>query len=241
MVHQRCFSRYDKSGRGLDTSVDRRTYCPFIYRLVTVVMTSSPPAREPIVFESLSIDGWPLLLLLSGIVGFAAFSWGVRGHFVADQTPAAMKMILALSLVGIAVFLFAIAETKAPDWRRAAGFCLHLLAIVLFSWAVLATRQKRPALAFAGKRPNHVFRQGPYAYIRHPFYTAYLLFWLGCAMATSSLVMLIMFAALVAVYTAAALGEERNFLRSAMRDEYEALRKSAGLFWPKLRLARRQL
>jgi protein-S-isoprenylcysteine O-methyltransferase Ste14 len=192
-------------------------------------------------FESLSIHGWNSLLLLSGLAGFGAFSWGVRGHFVADKTPGAMKMILALSLIGMVVFLIAIAETKAPDWRRAAAFCLHLAAIVLFGWAVLATRQRRPALAFAGKQPDHVFRRGPYAYIRHPFYTAYLLFWLGCALATSSLVMLIMFASLAAIYTIAALGEERHFLRSAMRDEYEAFRKSTGLFWPKLRLARRQL
>jgi protein-S-isoprenylcysteine O-methyltransferase Ste14 len=94
------------------------------------------------------------------------------------------------------VFLFAASETKAPDWRRAAGFCLPLLAIVLFVWAILAARQKRPALAFAGKRPDHVFSWGPYAYIRHPFYTAYLLFWLGCVVATSSLIMVIMFVSL---------------------------------------------
>jgi hypothetical protein len=116
-----------------------------------------------------SIDGWSALLLLSGIAGFGAFSWGVSGHFVADKTPGGMKMILTLSLIGIVVFLFALAETNVPDWRRAAGFSLHLAAIALFGWAVLATRQNRPALAFAGKRPNHVFRWGPYAYIRHPF------------------------------------------------------------------------
>jgi protein-S-isoprenylcysteine O-methyltransferase Ste14 len=188
-----------------------------------------------------SIDGWSSLLLLSGIAAFGTFSWGVRGHFVAEKTPGAMKIILALSLAGIIVFLFAIGQTSAPDWRSPAGFCLHLLAIVLFGWAVLATRQKRPALAFAGDRPDHVSRSGPYAYVRHPFYTAYLLFWLGCAVATSSSAMLIIFLSLAAIYTTAALGEQCNFLRSALHDEYEAYRKETGFFWPKLRLARRQL
>lgn len=189
--------------------------------------------------ESPSIDGWSLLLLLSGIAGSGAFAWAVRGHFVGEKTPAAMRILLALSLAGIVVFLFAIWRISAPDWRRAAGFCLHLSAIALFGWAVLATRQKRPALAFAGDRPDHVFRAGPYSYIRHPFYTSYLLFWLGCAVATSSLVMLTIFLSLAAIYTIAALGEERNFSRSALRDEYQAYRKDAGPFWPKLRLARR--
>jgi protein-S-isoprenylcysteine O-methyltransferase Ste14 len=192
-------------------------------------------------FSAHSIDCWSFLLLLSGIASFGAFSWGVRGHFVGDKTPGATKIIFALSLLAMVVFLFAVSETKAPDWRRAAGFCLHLSAIVLFVWAIHATRQKRPALAFAGKRPNHVFSWGPYAYIRHPFYTAYLLFWLGCVVATSSLLMVIMFASLVAIYTIAALGEERNFLSSSMRDEYDAFRSATGFFWPKFRPARRQL
>jgi protein-S-isoprenylcysteine O-methyltransferase Ste14 len=191
-------------------------------------------------FESLSIDGLSLLLLLSGIGGFGAFSWAVRGHFVGDKAVGAMNIILALSLAGIAVFLFDVSQTSGPDWPQAAGFCLHLLAIVLFGWAVLTTRQNRPALAFAGDQPDRIFRSGPYAYIRHPFYTAYLLFWLGCGVATSSLIMLIIFLSLLAIYTVAALGEERHFLRSALHDEYVAYRRDTGLFWPKLRFARRQ-
>jgi protein-S-isoprenylcysteine O-methyltransferase Ste14 len=187
-----------------------------------------------------SIEMWPLLLSLSVIAGPGSFAWGLRGHFVGDRTPGAVHLINALSVAATAVFLFALWEGDAPDWRRAAGFCLHLLAIALFVWAILATRQNRPALAFAGKRPNHVFSWGPYAYIRHPFYTAYLLFWLGCVVATSSLVMVVLFVSLAAIYTLAALGEERNFLRSSMRDEYEAFRNATGFFWPKLRLARRQ-
>jgi protein-S-isoprenylcysteine O-methyltransferase Ste14 len=196
--------------------------------------------REPNLFESLSIDGWSLLLLLSGIAGSGLFAWGVRGHFVGDKTPGGMQVVVALSFVGSAVFLFDLWETSASDWARAAGFCLHLLAIALFGWAVLATRQNRPALAFAGDHPARIFRSGPYAYIRHPFYTSYLLFWLGCAVATSSLIMLIIFLSLAAIYTVAALGEQRDFSRSSLHHEYEAYQRDTGLFWPKLRPARPQ-
>jgi protein-S-isoprenylcysteine O-methyltransferase Ste14 len=191
-------------------------------------------------FESPSIDGWPLLLSLSGIAGSGSFAWGLRRHFVGDKTPGAVHVINALSVTAIAVFLFAVWETDAPDWRRAAGFSFHLLAIVLFGSAILTTRRKRPALAFARDRPDHVFSSGAYAYIRHPFYTSYLLFWLGCTVATSSLVLLILFLALAGLYTAAALGEERGFSHSALHDEYEAYRKRTGFFWPKLSLAPRQ-
>jgi protein-S-isoprenylcysteine O-methyltransferase Ste14 len=197
-------------------------------------------ARETTLFGSHSIDGWPLLLSISGIAVSSSFAWGLRGHFVGEKTPGAVHVINALSVTASAVFLFAVWKTDVPNWRRAVGFLLHLSAISLFVSAILATRQNRPALAFAGKRPNHVFSWGPYAYIRHPFYTAYLLFWLGCVVATSSFVMVVLFVSLATIYTLAALGEERNFLRSSMRDEFEAFRNTTGFFWPKLRLARRR-
>ena len=111
---------------------------------------------------------------------------------------------------------------------------------LMWEWMVFGLKKSRPAMAFAGDLPARVFRSGPYSYIRHPFYTSYLLFWLGCAAATSSPVMLIIFLSLAAIYTIAALGEQRNFSRSALRDEYEAYQKGTGFFWPKLRQARRQ-
>jgi protein-S-isoprenylcysteine O-methyltransferase Ste14 len=190
-------------------------------------------------FEFLSIDRWPLLLFLSGIAGSCLFAWGVRGHFVGDKTPRAMQIVVVLSFIGSAVFLFDLSKTNVSEWRHAAGFCLHLSAIALFGWAVFATRQNRPAMAFAGERPDHIFRSGPYAYIRHPFYTSYLLYWLGCVVATSSLILVFIFLALAVIYTIAALGEERAFSHSMIGDEYEAFRKSTGLFWPKLRLVGR--
>jgi protein-S-isoprenylcysteine O-methyltransferase Ste14 len=198
------------------------------------------PGAGARLFESPSIDGWSFLLLLSGIACFGVFTWGARAHFVRDRTAVAMHALFLLSLAGMAVFLFALWRAPAADWRRAVGFCLHLLAIVLFGWAVLATRQNRPALAFAGDRPDHLFRSGPYAYMRHPFYTSYLLFWLGCALGASSVILMILFPALTAIYTVAAVGEERDFSRSAIHAEYEAFRRETGFFWPKLRLARRQ-
>ena len=101
--------------------------------------------------KSYSIDRWSFLLLLSGIAGFSAFAWGVRGHFIGDKTPSAMNVILALSLIGIVVFLFDVWVTSTPDWARATGFSLHLLGIALFGWAVLATRQNQAGNGLRGK------------------------------------------------------------------------------------------
>jgi protein-S-isoprenylcysteine O-methyltransferase Ste14 len=232
--------RYTLDGR-------QKTYnLLYLYESVACAAPNFPPrsiqnGAERNLSEAYFIDGWSLSLLLSGIAGSGLFAWGVRGHFVGDKTPTAMNIILALSLIGIVVFLFDVWVTRAPDWARATGFSLHLGGIALFGWAVLATRQNRPAMAFAGNRPDHVLRSGPYSAIRHPFYTSYLLFWLGSAIGTSSPILLLIFLALAVIYTIAALGEERDFSRSSLRDEYEAFRKSTGLFWPKLRLARRQL
>jgi len=188
---------------------------------------------------ALSIDGLSALLFLSGVAGFGAFAWAVSGHFVGAKAPGAMKLIFVLSLIGIIDFLSNVWLTPVPDWRRAIGFCFHLLAIYLFGWAILATRRERPAIAFAGDRPTRLFNSGPYYFIRHPFYASYLLFWLGCVAETSSVLMLLIFLSLSAIYTIAALGEQSNFSNSALSDQYQAYQKSAGFFWPKFAIRRR--
>jgi protein-S-isoprenylcysteine O-methyltransferase Ste14 len=46
---------------------------------------------------------------------------------------------------------------------------------------------------------------------------------------------LLMFAANVALFTHAAITDERTIARSALAGDYAAYRKRAGMFWPKLR------
>ena len=75
---------------------------------------------------------------------------------------------------------------------------------------------------------------GPYRYIRHPFYASYILFWLGCAVATLHPVSLAFLVVVSGILIAVALREERSFVGTPFAADYLSYRRTAGLLWPKL-------
>lgn len=172
--------------------------------------------------------------LLTGLAGtccFAAFVWGVRWHFEqAGGMRRGMRGVSLLSLLGLAIFWWRLCVCPLFAWPVALG--LFAAALALFRAAVRASRGARLHLAFDPQAPHCLLRHGPYRLVRHPFYLAYMLFWLGTALAARGLVGWIVPILLSALYVAAARGEERRFDASALADAYAAYRTRAGMFWP---------
>ena len=187
-----------------------------------------------------STNCFSALLALSGLLVFGGFAWGVRGHFVSARLPIGMKLILALSSLGMVGYLLEIGNAGVPDWRRASAFGLQVVAGGLFLWACAATRRDRPGVAFSPSDPVRLFDAGPFRFVRHPFYMSYLIFWVACALATSCLLVMTITILLATIYSVAALQEQNAFLSSALRPEYEAYRRTTGFFWPKLRFPNRK-
>ena len=111
---------------------------------------------------------------------------------------------------------------------------LFIVATMLFGWTLRASRSARLKLIFDPDSPQYILRAGPYRYVRHPFYASYILFWLGCAVATIHPVNIAYVLALVPLLILAAREEEKGFDRSPHAADYAAYRRSAGLFWPRL-------
>jgi protein-S-isoprenylcysteine O-methyltransferase Ste14 len=59
------------------------------------------------------------------------------------------------------------------------GNTLMTMSVSLFSWTAYTTQRGRLPAIFGGKTPDFIIDFGPFAYIRHPAYTAYLLGWTG--------------------------------------------------------------
>jgi protein-S-isoprenylcysteine O-methyltransferase Ste14 len=76
--------------------------------------------------------------------------------------------------------------TPNPSSLQIIGNTLMSLSVSLFSWSVYTTQRGRLSAIFGGKTPNFVIDYGPFAYIRHPTYTAYLLGWFGALSALAS-------------------------------------------------------
>ena len=110
---------------------------------------------------------------------------------------------------------------------------LFVLALVIFGWAVRATRRTPPTLAFSDDQPSFLLHDGPYHYVRHPFYLAYLTFWVGTAAATPGAVGWVTPLVMLVVYWIAAGFEERKFARSSLAGAYASYKAKVGMFLPR--------
>jgi protein-S-isoprenylcysteine O-methyltransferase Ste14 len=168
--------------------------------------------------------------LLTGCICFAAFSWGVTGHFRSTGAmPPGMKLTSLLSLGLFLAFAFRLIVRPGGG---IVSLALFTLALAIFAWAVVASRRTPPTLAFDTDQPSFLMRHGPYRLVRHPFYLAYLLFWTGTAAATLDVAGWLAPVVMLALYRHAAGREERKFAGSALAPDYADYRMHAGMFLP---------
>jgi protein-S-isoprenylcysteine O-methyltransferase Ste14 len=175
------------------------------------------------------------LVLIAGIALFVAFALAARFHFVSSGGwPAGAIAVSAGTVAGTALFLWLMLSREASGLGLAIAAVVFAVSALLFFTALSASRVTTFNSVYAPTAPQRVVKTGPYAYVRHPFYTSYLLYWLGCLAAAPHPALLLLLAALGAAYTFAARREESNFLASPLAAEYAAYQNTAGMFWPKL-------
>lgn len=175
-----------------------------------------------------------IILLVTAIGFFLATVWAVRFHFVSQRPPIAFVALSLLSVASLALYCDIVWRRPPMDWRLYVTLGLFGAAAALFGAAVAASRAATLRLIFDKSVPTDLVNTGPYAFVRHPFYTSYMLFWLGCAIATLHPYNFAFLAALIAMLTAGARGEERAFQSSPHAEAYAAYRARTGMFWPRL-------
>lgn len=96
--------------------------------------------------------------------------------------------------------------------------------LISAAWRVLYEARQRRRLATSG----------PYAYVRHPQYLAFILIMLGFLLQWPTILTLAMFPALVGMYVRLARQEERE-VRAELGDEYERYAARTPAWFPRLR------
>tara|TARA_B100001059_G_C17584970_1_gene451769 strand:- start:128 stop:682 length:555 start_codon:yes stop_codon:yes gene_type:complete len=171
------------------------------------------------------------------VIGFIAISYflviaaATKQHFRPGKYPAGMYVISALSLIGIITFMtYAFVRGFA---YAAVPLILMLVAFVLFFWAILHSKKTELPLAFdEGAHVSGIITSGPWAYVRHPFYVSYTLFWSGCAIATMSQASALVSATLIVIYIYSAMKEEKTLRTGPHGDTYLTYRSSTGFCLP---------
>jgi len=163
------------------------------------------------------------------------YVWSTQTHFRSETPPTGVSIVAAAVFLSLAIYLLLLWLDSQPVAAQLAGIALILASLGLFWWAIVASRDFGLSHVFDMTKPTALLLSGPYAHVRHPFYTSYIIFWAGFALSTWNLLAVLPLIAIIVIYTKAARIEEGKFSNSVLKDDYVAYRERAGIFWPKLR------
>jgi len=177
--------------------------------------------------------------LALSVTCFVSFSWAiVRLFYGSAGVGSRMTLLGAMGILCSITQITLIVLTRTGCWRMASALVLYVVALGLFWWAVPQAARVRLNIAFTKATPVALLVEGPYAYVRHPFYASYLLYWVAGAFIsgwlwTSVLVM-------GWFYFTAMRQEEESFGLSPLAARYEAYRRKTGALLPVLHVSRRK-
>lgn len=175
---------------------------------------------------------WAYVTILAGFAAFLSFTWGLNVHFRAEGgMPDGMKWLTRASTAGFILFvgltLWHAPGTPQAIWATA----FFLMAGIIFWWAVQTTRKGPPAVAYSNAVPHVLYKDGPYAYVRHPFYLSYCIGWIGTAIAAGP-VQWFVAGIIILWYYRTARTEEKQICASEVAEEYARYRKKTALILP---------
>lgn len=169
-------------------------------------------------------------------INLTVFSWAIRGYF-RPAVNGGRRLGLAVACgITCTVFTPIAFLLWMPQSLTVAALAMPLYggSIALFAWAAATNRNQRLALALTREAPTHLVTVGPYRYLRHPFYTSYLLTWLASLLAVQHPTMVIPLIAMGTIYRIAANDEEQRFLDDErFAADYRRYMASTGRFLPK--------
>jgi protein-S-isoprenylcysteine O-methyltransferase Ste14 len=175
-----------------------------------------------------------VLVTLSGVASLGLAAWSARGHFSSDKVPGGSIVIALVILLTVLFYFYLVWAFPQPVLPQLIGLVVMLAAIGLFLMTIRASRAARLRMAFDDGHPRGLVQEGPYRYVRHPFYVSYIIFFSAFGLATWSLVAVVPVVLLVIIYVLAARMEERLFAGTEMARDYEAYRQRTGFFFPRL-------
>lgn len=116
--------------------------------------------------------------------------------------------------------------------RSTVSGALLLGSMGIFFAAAKTTETQKLTWIFSPDAPKHLVKSGPYQFMRHPFYAAYLGTFDTAAVASNHPAPLIALAAMGTMYTMQTNTEETKFAQSKLAQEYADYSQQAGRFWP---------
>ena len=183
-----------------------------------------------------------LIAIALSIACFLSFFWAIQKLFRKDGAtlPIQMKLLSALgSFFFIAQVISLSLLPAVPSFLlQIIGISLFVIGLVLFWWAVPYARRAALKIAFLPNSPTELICDGPYRFVRHPFYASYLLFWVAGVFASQRWVLVVSVIVMGYFYISAMRREESEFLAGGVGGRYSDYMQSVGALVPRLNVFR---
>ena len=160
--------------------------------------------------------------------------WGRLRFFSTHATKISIWVRLYDPIVGIQILATLYKFYPAPENTMPASsiwLAALLVSLSLFWWAILTARKLNFAFS---KSVGNLLTTGPYAIIRHPFYTSYILVWTSSTILFNSVFLWFTLLYLITFYFMSARDEEKVILSSEHSKEYFEYRQRVGMFLPRI-------
>lgn len=167
---------------------------------------------------------------------FLSFSWAVFKVFDNQEVvmPKKMRLLSGLSSLFFIWQLLSLYKNYPENFLiLTLGVAMLSISFGLFWWAIPYAKNAKLSLAFTKASSKEILVEGPYHYVRHPFYTSYLLFWLGGVLVTQNYWLLISVTVMGWFYAKAINSEEKNLLNGDMGASYQNYMLKTGAVFPK--------
>lgn len=176
---------------------------------------------------------WLLAFFSAAAVAF--FVMGLTTYF--ERAPRRQAWVAIIhgsgTVLSVAQLVIVLSVPPRGDVWAAAGIVMYTAAVAVFLSAIESARRTRLQRAFIDTPlPDRLITDGPYRWVRHPFYLGYLLGALAGPVAIDSLAITVIAVIMFPIIACAAIREERVWLKSAHGDAYRAYRGRTGMFIP---------
>ena len=152
-----------------------------------------------------------------------------------------VQILIAISIIGMFISIFAYLllpleiiwfPLPLPSFIRLGGVILGFSSIPLLVWIHRELgRYYAPELAI--KREHIIITTGPYARVRHPMYTVFILFTLAILLVASNLFIAI-FALLIILLLYPNSKQEERMLLNQFGNRYQEYMNRTGRFFPRI-------
>ncbi|PPC88317.1 MAG: hypothetical protein CTY31_03845 [Hyphomicrobium sp.] len=165
------------------------------------------------------------LALTLNVAFFLAMVWSSYRHFQrVGREPLGASLLSMATVCGTVMDTWlALSLPTAPSWALLIAILLSVTALMVFFAAIRETRAAAFSLAFSDTTPGAVVSSGVYGVVRHPFYSAYILYWSSWVALTGIHPAAASFCiGMIVAYVFAARKEER-LLMTRLDEEYANL------------------